>query len=147
MTIAPDKSAHDAHPLSPLPPPYSTHHAHHLAHHRVCHALYQNPSRRSRRAPSANRGIGLELVRQLSQDGDNLVIATARDPTKATELEKIKAASKAAFHVVPLDVASEASIHAVVPHVESALGAHGLDYLVNNAAAVRPPPSPFTTQR
>jgi hypothetical protein len=147
MTIAPDKSARlDAHPPPPLPP-HSTHHAHHLAHHRVRHALPSHASYHSRRAPSANRGIGLELVRQLSQDADNLVIATARDPTKATELEKIKAASKAAFHVVPLDVASEASIHAVVPHVESALGAHGLDYLVNNAAAVRAPPSPFTTQR
>ncbi len=35
----------------------------------------------------ANRGIGFSLVKQLSSDSQNIVIASARNPKNATELQ------------------------------------------------------------
>jgi NAD(P)-dependent dehydrogenase (short-subunit alcohol dehydrogenase family) len=78
----------------------------------------------------ANRGIGLEIARQLAQKGLRVVL-TARDPKKG------RAAAKAlqndgldvAFHV--LDVASGASIGSFLRWLRRTEGR--LDVLVNNA--------------
>jgi NAD(P)-dependent dehydrogenase (short-subunit alcohol dehydrogenase family) len=76
----------------------------------------------------ANRGIGLEFVRQYAADGAR-VFACARDPEAADELKKVIAASggKASLH--HLDVTDVAQLAAL---------AHGLrneviDILINNA--------------
>jgi NAD(P)-dependent dehydrogenase (short-subunit alcohol dehydrogenase family) len=70
----------------------------------------------------ANRGIGLEFAKQMTVRGDK-VIATARDPEKATELRATGA------KVVALDVADAASIDALAGRV----GAGAIDVLINNA--------------
>jgi NAD(P)-dependent dehydrogenase (short-subunit alcohol dehydrogenase family) len=57
----------------------------------------------------ANRGLGLELVRQLLGRGDR-VIATARQPGKATELNALAGAHPGRLHVLPLDVADPRAI-------------------------------------
>lgn len=58
----------------------------------------------------ASRGIGLEFVRQLLARGDQ-VIATVRDPAKASELWALVAmAPRGACRLVLCDVSSDASI-------------------------------------
>ncbi len=81
----------------------------------------------------SNRGIGLEVVRQLAQQDDMTVILTARS------MEKAKAASDElvaeGLTVVPMivDVGDAATITKLAADVEAEYGK--LDILVNNAAA------------
>ena len=70
----------------------------------------------------ANRGIGLEYARQLSDKGYR-VIGTARDPAKANELAAI------ADRVEALDVADAASVAALAKRLEG----EAIDILINNA--------------
>ena len=60
----------------------------------------------------ANRGLGLEFTRQLLARGDR-VIATARQPGKATELNALAARHPGHLRVLPLDVAAPKSIEAL----------------------------------
>lgn len=71
----------------------------------------------------ANRGIGLELVRQLGARGDD-VVAGVRDPSKATEL-----ATLARVRVHPLDVSDAASVRGFA----EAAGAEPIDIVFNVA--------------
>ncbi len=81
----------------------------------------------------ANRGIGLEICRQLAQE-ETLVILTSRDEKKGQlALEKIDPrGEKVIFH--PLDVNDADSISRIVPFIESGYGT--LDILINNAAVL-----------
>ena len=56
----------------------------------------------------ANRGIGLELVRQCAARGDH-VIAACRDPAGETELARL---ARASIEIHALDVAVQASADA-----------------------------------
>src|ERR1051326_4115750 len=72
----------------------------------------------------ANRGLGLEFARQLStRKDDTRILATARDPDKATDLARL------VRDVIPLDVADPASI-AKLPDL---LKDRPIDVLINNA--------------
>ena len=75
----------------------------------------------------ANRGIGLALTAELLKGGHR-VLATARNPGKATELEKLRKKHGESLEVVELDVTSEESVKAAAARVGA------LDVLVNNAA-------------
>lgn len=74
----------------------------------------------------ANRGLGLELTRQLLARGDE-VVATCRVPDGATELREVLEQSPGQGRVLPLDVRDDASVAAVAQGVAS------LDWLINNA--------------
>jgi NAD(P)-dependent dehydrogenase (short-subunit alcohol dehydrogenase family) len=76
----------------------------------------------------ANRGIGLELARQATARGDE-VIAACRDPGSATELQELAAKSGSKVRVVQCDVASAASVTAF----KKAIGNMPVDVLINNA--------------
>ncbi|KAM6584856.1 hypothetical protein CsatB_011858 [Cannabis sativa] len=82
----------------------------------------------------ANKGIGVEIVRQLALNGVNVVL-TARDEKRGLEaLEKLKEKEKNLSHKVlfhQLDVADPASIVAMVDFIKTHFGK--LDILVNNA--------------
>ena len=69
----------------------------------------------------ANRGIGLELARQLAARGDR-VIATCRNPAEAPELAALD------VRVEPLDVSDPESIAELARRIDSKL-----DILINNA--------------
>lgn len=72
----------------------------------------------------ANRGLGLEFARQLSTRGkDAVILATARDPDKATDLARL------VHEVLPLDAADPASHTALAEK----LGDRPVDVLINNA--------------
>ena len=76
----------------------------------------------------ANRGIGLELVRQLAARGD-AVHATARAPEQAAALRALAEESGGLVSIHPLDVTDAASVAAFA----GALGDVPVDLLVNNA--------------
>jgi NAD(P)-dependent dehydrogenase (short-subunit alcohol dehydrogenase family) len=78
----------------------------------------------------ANRGIGLEFVRQYLAN-ESHVIATCRQPQQASALHLLQETYSDALTVLPLDVASEESILACAAAVKSQISA--LDILVNNA--------------
>ncbi|MBL8704419.1 MAG: SDR family oxidoreductase [Rhodospirillales bacterium] len=74
----------------------------------------------------ANRGIGLEFVRQYAADGYK-VIATCRDPKDSKDLERVNGD----VTVLPLDVAEDDSVAALA----KALDKQPIDILLNNAGA------------
>jgi NAD(P)-dependent dehydrogenase (short-subunit alcohol dehydrogenase family) len=75
----------------------------------------------------ANRGIGLEFVKQLTERGEE-VDAAARDPDDAADLRAlVRPGVRLRIH--PLDVVDDASVHAFA----EALPGGPVDVLVNNA--------------
>lgn len=82
----------------------------------------------------AARGIGYELVQQYAAaHPGNVVFAAVRNVESATALASF-AAQHSNVHIVPLDVADQANIHASVAHV-SRVSNH-LDVLINNAGII-----------
>ncbi len=79
----------------------------------------------------ANRGIGLELVRQLAARGDS-VDALARDPSDAPALAAIAAASDGRVRTVACDVVSDESVRAAA----RAIGDVAVDVVLNNAGVM-----------
>lgn len=84
----------------------------------------------------ANRGLGLELVRQLLAAGDH-VVAACRRPGKATALNTLAGEHPGRLHVLPLDVADAKSHAELARELPLVLGEDGrLDLLVNNAGVL-----------
>ena len=81
----------------------------------------------------ANRGIGLEFVRQYAQRGWR-VIATTRDPATAGDLNTL-AASHKNVSVEQLDVADHPGIDALAKKYQG----QPVDVLINNAGLMRGP--------
>ncbi len=81
----------------------------------------------------ANRGIGLECVRQLLARGDR-VVATCRQPGKANALNTLTGEYPGRLRVLPLDVGIEKSRAELVR--ELPLVCERLDLLVNNAGVL-----------
>ncbi len=81
----------------------------------------------------ANRGLGLEFVRQYAADGWT-VFAACRDPGAAQELGRLAAASGGRVRVVPLDVTDTASVRAAA----QSLAGEAIDVLINNAGVGSP---------
>lgn len=77
----------------------------------------------------ANRGLGLEFVRQYAADDDR-VIAACRNPVKADALVAIAAASGGRVTVHPLDVSEDGSVAAF----KSVIGSQPIDVVIANAA-------------
>lgn len=75
----------------------------------------------------ANRGIGLEYVRQLAAQGET-VIATARDPERALELSALAAANPQ-VRIEALDLEDRASVTALGQRLSGV----AIDVLLNNA--------------
>ncbi|KAH9574525.1 hypothetical protein CY35_01G062900 [Sphagnum magellanicum] len=79
----------------------------------------------------ANKGIGLEIVRQLAKEGITVVL-TARDETRGEEaLESLKRQELHNVNFHPLDVTSQESILALADWLHKTYG--GIDILINNA--------------
>jgi len=86
----------------------------------------------------ANRGLGLEFVRQLLAAGRR-VVATARQPGRATDLNTLAGEHPGRLHVLPLDVAdarSRAELLRELPLVTGGDGAPRIALLVNNAGVL-----------
>ncbi len=84
----------------------------------------------------ANRGLGLEFVRQLLADGAR-VVATCRHPGKATALNTLVAEHPGHLKVLPLDVADARSREELVREWPLAAGEDArIELLVNNAGVL-----------
>lgn len=77
-----------------------------------------------------NKGIGLEICRQLAAEGLRVVL-TARDEKKGLAAAKALAKEGGEVRFHPLDVTDAAQVEALAAWVERELG--GADVLVNNA--------------
>jgi NAD(P)-dependent dehydrogenase (short-subunit alcohol dehydrogenase family) len=75
----------------------------------------------------ANRGLGLEFVRQYAIDGWQ-VIASCRNPVEASALQSLKS-SYANISIIKLDVTNFDEIH----HIAESLKHVTIDLLINNA--------------
>ncbi|MEN1943122.1 SDR family oxidoreductase [Luteimonas sp. MJ293] len=84
----------------------------------------------------ANRGLGLEFTRQLLARGDR-VVATCRQPGKATALNRLAGEHPGRLHVLPLEMAEPKSHAELVRELPLVLGKDGrLDLLLNNAGVL-----------
>ena len=84
----------------------------------------------------ANRGIGLEFVRQLLVRGDH-VVAACRHPGKASALTTLAGEHPGRLHVLPLDVADAKSRASLLHDLPLVLGDDGrIDLLLNNAGVL-----------
>ena len=79
----------------------------------------------------ANRGIGLEVARQLAQRGFEALLG-ARDPAKGEAAAATLRSEGLQATALQLDVSDDASIAAARDHLEARYGV--LDVLINNAA-------------
>ncbi|CAI5781916.1 Uncharacterized protein PODLI_1B042314 [Podarcis lilfordi] len=89
----------------------------------------------------ANRGIGLEMVKQLLQlrEPPKWVFATCRDPHGGRSQELRSLASKhPCLVILQLESTDEASIKAAAKEVEVHLAGSGLNLLINNAGIMPP---------
>ncbi|XP_030437899.1 uncharacterized protein LOC115660539 isoform X2 [Gopherus evgoodei] len=89
----------------------------------------------------ANRGIGLELVKQFLEKSNppEWVFSTCRDPEgeRAQQLKNL-ASRHPNLAIVALEATDPASIKAAATRVEEHLKSSGLNLLINNAGIVRP---------
>lgn len=81
----------------------------------------------------ANRGIGLEFVRQYAAAGDQ-VIAVCRQPTKARDLAALAKGSGGRVTVFAGDVADDDSM----AKLKDAVGAQPIDIVIANAGVMGP---------
>jgi len=103
----------------------------------------------------ANRGLGLELVRQLASLTDvlrpKLIIAACRNPdAAAADLKALsqKFTDAPKISLIQLDVTDENSIQSAFVEASSLCGAAGLNLLINNAGVfpVKHTPEQFSFQ-
>jgi len=85
----------------------------------------------------ANRGIGLEICRQLAQRGDFRVVLTSRDEAKGQAAVDGLRAAGLAVDYRRLDVTHEREVGALAGYVVQAYGR--CDVLVNNAGVMADP--------
>lgn len=86
----------------------------------------------------ANRGLGLEFVRQLLARGDR-VVATCRHPGKATALNALVGEHPGRLHLLPLDVADPRAIAELVRELlllDNDDASDRIDLLVNGAGVL-----------
>ena len=81
----------------------------------------------------ANRGLGLEFVRQYAAEGWE-VLAACRSPKDARELGKLAAESNGRIRVIEMNVADTSSVKAAA----AALKDEAIDLLLNNAGVRGP---------
>ncbi len=79
----------------------------------------------------ANRGLGLEFVRQLLARGD-AVTACCREPDRADELKKLGAGAGERFTTLALDVTDTGAVAALPEKVR------GVNVVINNAGVAAP---------
>ena len=84
----------------------------------------------------ANRGLGLEFVRQLLARGER-VVAACRQPGKAVALNALAGEHPGRLHVLPLDVADETSRTAFARELDLVPGGDArIGLLLNNAGVL-----------
>jgi len=81
-----------------------------------------------------SRGLGLEFVKQLSQDTNNTVFAIVRNPDSAANLKQL-AAQRSNIRIVKADITDPQSLVAAAAEISKSTDG-ALDVLINNAVSV-----------
>jgi len=81
----------------------------------------------------SSRGLGLEFTKQYLEKGDN-VIASCRNPEKASDLQELKSKFPNNLTLIQLDVVEEEDRDRVFKQVKTKIDS--LDVLINNAGIV-----------
>ncbi|TLD05120.1 uncharacterized protein PgNI_09134 [Pyricularia grisea] len=83
----------------------------------------------------SNRGIGLELVRQIAAQPDTTILALTRTlSNNLSDLEAIKSSSGAKVHILECDIGNPDSITNLASSVTKTLGSGAkIDVLINNS--------------
>lgn len=76
----------------------------------------QTPSNKSWLITGANRGIGLALVRTLSQDDHHVIFCGVREPSTATDLLRLKE-RHANIHVIKMVSADDGDATAAADYI------------------------------
>ncbi|KAK6454290.1 uncharacterized protein RJT20DRAFT_148256 [Scheffersomyces xylosifermentans] len=80
----------------------------------------------------ATRGIGFQITKQfVLANPENVVVATARDPTGATALKELAASNKN-LHIIQLDVTSDTSIESIDSQLSKITSS--VDVFISNGA-------------
>ncbi|KAL3141582.1 hypothetical protein ABBQ32_004825 [Trebouxia sp. C0010 RCD-2024] len=85
----------------------------------------------------ANRGLGIEHVKQFLEKTKVKIVATARQPSKADELNELVKQYSDRLSIIELDTSSEKSIEAASQQVAK-LHPEGVDLVLNNAGTQEP---------
>lgn len=94
----------------------------------------------------ANRGLGLEFVRQLSADSSNTVIGAVR--SMSNDLTDLKGLNKNNnIHVLECDTGNASSIKSFVESCGKTLNGKKIDYLLNNSGINSVPEQGSLTMR
>lgn len=79
----------------------------------------------------ANRGLGLEFVRQIGKDPSNTIVATIR--SSSTDTNDLKAVASGNIIIVVCDTSDSKSISSFVSELKNTLPGKKIDFLLNNA--------------
>jgi NAD(P)-dependent dehydrogenase (short-subunit alcohol dehydrogenase family) len=79
----------------------------------------------------ANRGLGLEFVRQIAASPKNTILALSR--SLSSDLSDLKAVAHSNTHILECDTGDLNSIQAFVKKASSVLSGKKIDFLFNNA--------------
>lgn len=79
----------------------------------------------------ANRGLGLEFVRQVGQDSSNTIIAAIR--SSSTDTADLKAVASKNTHILVCNTGDSKSISSFASELEKTLSGKKIDFLLNNA--------------
>ncbi|KAG8197490.1 hypothetical protein JTE90_007229 [Oedothorax gibbosus] len=96
----------------------------------------------------ANRGIGLEMIRQFIKldDAPKFIFATYRNPDTLQDLKDVKnSTTKSKVILIKLDITSAEDIAVTKKIVEDTVGDRGLNLLINNAGVMKAEPFPCMT--
>ncbi|RYP70038.1 hypothetical protein DL771_005729 [Monosporascus sp. 5C6A] len=85
----------------------------------------------------ASRGLGFEMLRQLSSDPKNTVIGLARNPSSAKEKVSAELPDRSNVHILAGDLTNYDSLKTAAEET-SAITGGSLDYLIANAAIMIP---------
>ena len=82
----------------------------------------------------ANRGLGLEFIRQFlsSPTPPDILVATYRDPNTSKDLLEL-AINRPSLHAIQLDVTDSKAFPQLISRLEHLVGQGGLNLLINNA--------------
>jgi NAD(P)-dependent dehydrogenase (short-subunit alcohol dehydrogenase family) len=78
----------------------------------------------------ANRGLGLEFIRQIAEDSSNTIVATTRAGADTSDLKKVASSNT---HILECDVADKKSISSFTSEASKVLNGSKIDILLANA--------------
>ncbi|KAJ9603667.1 hypothetical protein H2200_011853 [Cladophialophora chaetospira] len=82
----------------------------------------------------ANRGLGIEFVRQITQDSSNTVIAAVRSlQGELDDLKQLASKTSGKIHILECNTGDLKSIHSFGDAIKKPLDGKKIDYLLNNA--------------